>query len=172
MSRKSSPVIIGAIAMTMVVGNVGAASASTDEVEGPVAVVNGRTFTAADGLVVQSGSVLLNQRSSGAVRSFAPTFFYRGTSYASTEEKLQIAYQGKARAMANVYQGSRVIQAKFKYTRTNDVISWQSSNAVVGNACNWSAGATKSHTVYDDLNPGAPKTRFRYDFSLISRNIC
>lgn len=171
MSRNKSRLIIGAIAATMVLGNVGAATAATSETAGPAVVVDGRLFTATDGLTVQSGSVLLN-RSSRAARTFGKTTFTRGSSYASTEEKFQLAYEGKARAMANIYNGQRVIQAKFKYSRTSDVISWQTSNASSGSSCYWTAGSAKSKTVWDDLNPSAPKTRFHYDFSLINRQVC
>lgn len=172
MRRKSATVAV-AVAMIAGMGGTGGAMAADGDDSPEVVVIGDRTFGPEDGLVVESGEVTLARGRSRTATPMSPEVFSRGTSYASTNHPTPITYVGKSRAMANIYSSLRVIRASFKYTRDgNDVISWQNSNASVSSSCTWSAGAVKSHTVYDNLLPGTPITRFRYDFVSISPAVC
>lgn len=134
--------------------------------------MEGGTFGPEDGLVFQSGIVQLGSGGT-AGQAFDATVFWRGSSYASTDHPSPLAYNARSRAMANIWQERRVIRASFKYVRGgNDVISWQHSNAVVSGVCTWSSGPRETHSVWDSLNPNAPKTEFRYNFALVSRGAC
>lgn len=80
---------------------------------------------------------------------------------------------GSAKAYANVWNGSRVIQASFKYTRGGqDVIGWQRSSATVNSSCTWSPGQTRSRAIADSLNPRAPKTVWRYSWATLPPQAC
>lgn len=170
-------VAIGAMALVGTPANADDADPSevpnAEEVE-----INGRTYGPEDGLVVEGGSVILDRQdvesespNSAALR--APTTFTRGTSYVSTDHPTPFTYEGKARAMANIYNGLRVIRAEFVYKRGGQpVIAPQHSDAIVDSSCNWSAGPEEGHTVIDSMDPNAPVTTFHYDFTSINPSIC
>lgn len=155
-----------------------AADVRSDEVQAPQQVeIDGRIYGPEDGLVVESGSMVLDGRDRASETSAAGilnlTQVNRGSSYVSTDHPTFASYVGRARAMANIYSGNRVIRAGFVYRRDgNDVISWQYSNATVGSSCNWSGGAERKYTVFDSMNPSAPTTTWHYSFSLVNPNIC
>lgn len=140
--------------------------------------IDGRTYGPEDGLVVESGSMALRRHShalepSAAASLLSVTRRTRGSSYVSTDHPTFISYVGRARAMANIYGGKRVVQAGFVYRRGGEnVVSWQYSNATNGGGCSWSAGNERKKTVYDSLNPNAPTTTWHYSFSMINPGIC
>lgn len=151
----------------------------SDEVEDPQEVeIDGRTYGPEDGLVVESGSMVLEghdraSETSEAVALQGLTQVNRGSSYVSTDHPNPAWYTGRARAMANIYSGNRVVGAGFVYRRGgNDVIGWQYSSATVGSSCNWSAGPEKKKTAFDDPNPNAPVTTWHYSFSMIDPRVC
>ncbi len=165
--RRITAAFVGA---AVTVGGGGALGAVAVEPEPTEIVISGKTFGPEDGLFHESGSVDVSP--STGIGTQAVTTYWRGTSYASTDHYTDITYYGAARARANIYNGNRVVTAKFKYTRVGDVISWQTSSASVNSSCAWSAGPEKSRTVYDSLDPDAPTTKFRYDFAFVSRSAC
>ncbi|MDF7640382.1 hypothetical protein PT279_02055 [Bifidobacterium sp. ESL0784] len=127
---------------------------------------DGVRVTAGDGVEVHSGKVELDPH--GMTRSL--TNFRFGSSYASSNEQMQLWYTGKAYASGkkdyrspNYVTPRRVIQVCFKYTRGgNDVLGWQCSNASLGPG--FYPGQTVSRTVNDSLNPWAQKTVFQYSY--------
>jgi len=145
-----------------------APAAIADPIVDPGTVtIDGRTFGARDGLVVEVGQTPVGPMTRGT------TEYWRGTSYAKNTETLQFKYTGRARAMANIYDGQRVIQAKFKYSRDgSDLTSWVTSNAAPRSPCSWAAGSEASKSINDTVNPVAPKTLFNYSFTYVAPGAC
>lgn len=139
---------------------------------------NGKIYNADDGLIEESGSIVLNSLSedddvSGRTNYSSPIYYRFGSSFASTQEKLQFTYEGTAYASGNLdYKPSgsslnkRVIEVCFKYTRGSaDVIGWQCSKASLGTVIR--PGTTVRKTVTDSLGWNDPKTVFRYSYKAI-----
>lgn len=93
-----------------------------------------------------------------------------GSSYATTSESLQLRYTTKAKAAANVYQGKRIIQVCVWYTRDNKRVGKKScSNANARSGIgDWTPGPVVSHSVWDTLNPVAPKTKWHYSTARVN----
>lgn len=151
-----------------------------------------RTYSEADGVVVQSGeatlkstSALQSPKGSGAttptVVSSGSSGTYRverGTSYVQSKHPFPLAphYNGQALAAGNLYQGQyRVASARFKYYRTGDNYDsgWKSSNATINSKCQWTRGKVTKYTAFDSLKGGdAYTTRFGWNFVLSPKNLC
>lgn len=144
-----------------------------------VLIIDGRAFTEDDGLEYsfeeyevggdapsQVGTVFADLISPGTISPFAAW----GSSYAISTEVAQIRYDGKAKAAANVFEGKRIIQVCFWYSRGgSNVSSMKCSNATSSNR--WYAGPEVTHSVYDSLNPWAPKTIFHIQTARIDPTI-
>lgn len=93
-----------------------------------------------------------------------------GTSYAISTERAELKYNARGRAAANVYDGKRITQVCFWYTRgTTQISNKKCSNAVSSGG--WSSGPEVTDTVWDSINPVAPKTYFNISTVRIDPNI-
>ncbi len=141
-------------------------------------IIDGREFGPEDGLevVVEQfevetgagtvGEVFDTPLEPGTITPFATW----GSSYATSTETLQLKYTGRAKAAANVYNGKRIIQVCFWYTRGTQVVA----SKICSNASSdsgWRAGVEKSKSVWDSLVPNAPKTIFNISTARIDPNI-
>ncbi|MFT8574020.1 hypothetical protein [Bifidobacterium fermentum] len=134
---------------------------------------SGKTIDSSDGLTVYSGSIELTP-SNSQVQLRAISRYSFGSSYVSSNERLQYWYDGVAYASGKKdYRNpskplalQRVVQTCFKYVRDGkDLIGWQCSNASLGPS--FSPGKVVKKTIRDTLNPVAPKTTFRYSFKAV-----
>ena len=95
-----------------------------------------------------------------------------GSSYATSEEILFVIYNSKARAMANIWNGKRIIQVCSWYERPLNVrISTKKCSNAGGSGNTWLPGPEVQDTVTDDLDPNAPVTVFRYSIYQIPSNV-
>lgn len=139
-------------------------------------VVNGRSYGPEEGLVVEEGEVTLTSKAAstagkGDVSTYGTSTFKWGSSYTSSTESLQLKYTGKAYAAANVYSSKRIIQVCFRYTRGNkNVTGWICSNASTSGS-RWVPGKVASKSIWDSLNPSAPKTVFHYKKAMIDPRV-
>lgn len=155
----------------LVAGVLAVPSAAMAKPKNPDSVVkiDGRTFDAADGLVVQTGELPVGTAPAPGTVSAMSTYtpFYWGSSYVSSVHSLGWRYYGEAYAAANIYNGMRVIQTCFQYRRNGvNLTPWVCSSArSTGTA--WYPGSVVNRMVYDTLDPYAPKTTFHYKTSTI-----
>ena len=94
-----------------------------------------------------------------------------GTSFATSQELVDLVYIGRAKAAGNVYLNERIVRVCIWYTRdsvaiTNQVCSNASSDSGV-----WLPGPEVSVTAWDILVWDAPKTIFNMKVARISPNI-
>lgn len=145
-------------------------------------VIDGREYGPKDGLKVDtyefeivpgSGPVgIVFEDTPKGPGSITPQITW-GASYAiSTEWWSQLGYDGKARAMANIFGGKRYIQVCFWYTRAGEgnVSGTYCSNAT-SNGAAWSAGPEVTAAVWDSFNPIAPPTIFNFSVVKIDPGI-
>lgn len=170
MRRMSRTVLGAAAAMLMLSATAsGAAAAETawEKPDGPDSVViDGREFGPEDGLVVEveqfevtPGGGPVGEIFVDNAGGIAPMATW-GSSYAISTETAQLRYTGKAKAAANIYSGKRIIEVCFWYSRgTQNVSSPRCSNAKVSGST-WYAGPEVSGSVWDSLDPNAPRTIF------------
>jgi len=84
-----------------------------------------------------------------------------GSSYAYSIEHWQAYYTGVAKAAANIYNGQRIVQVCFWWSRGgNPVSSTTCSTASTPNGGQWVAGPEVQDWIWDSPNPFAPKTIF------------
>lgn len=156
-----------ALGALMALGAGGTAVADDDMNE--TIEISGKTFESRS----ESGSVTISPSADG-VTTFAANTVWRGTSYSLNDHYTDVTYYGEARARANIYNGNRVVAAKFRYKRGGKNLTggWVTSSASVNSRCGWSAGPAKGKTVYDSLDPNAPQTKWGYDFNFVNRGAC
>lgn len=99
-----------------------------------------------------------------------------GSSYASTQEHDWIRYRGKARAMANIYSGKRVVGVSFRYKKYKADRSYYYSptykSGAVSTGSSWTAGKEKSVIVLDSLDaPSDLKTKWERWATLVSTSL-
>lgn len=134
-------------------------------------IYDGRVYGPEDGVEVHSGSVVLGKsNSSGSDMAALSTFNLGGGSYARSEERIQLYYDGSAYAsgkrFSSIPRPKRVVEVCFKYTRDGkNLIGWQCSKASPGPG--YYPGNVVRKTVRDSLNPTAPKTIFRYSYKTV-----
>jgi hypothetical protein len=93
-----------------------------------------------------------------------------GSSYATSTEVIQLYYQGKAKAAANVYVNQRIIQVCIWYTRGSVNVSSKLCSNASTNTGYWTAGPEVSVGVWDSLGLDDPKTVFNFLTARISPN--
>ena len=94
-----------------------------------------------------------------------------GSSYATSTEIVQLYYQGKAKAAANIHGGKRIIRVCFWYSRGGSVISPTVCSNASSSTGAWRAGPEKRDGVWDSLDPNAPVTKFHYSITKINPNV-
>ena len=138
------------------------------------AVVSGLTYGPKDGLEVDTQQFVITPGEGPVGVTYGPEGDITpmqtwGSSYAISTETLQLWYDGKAKAAGNVYDGKRIIQACFWYSRGGSAVSSKkcSSAYEVGKGL-WASGAEVTDRVMDDLNPVAPPTIFNVQTTRIT----
>lgn len=167
------------LALTMSMGSASANTLQTDANSSPdTVVVDGREFGPNDGLVVDIeqfevvpgggpvGGTFAEAPPEGQVTPMATW----GTSYAISTEVAQLRYNGKGKAAANVFGGKRIIQVCFWYTR-NGVTKGSKKCSDATSSGTWRPGPEVKESVWDTLNPVAPKTVFNISTSRINPSI-
>jgi hypothetical protein len=94
-----------------------------------------------------------------------------GTSYATSQEIVDLFYVGRAKAAGNVYQNERIVRVCIWYTRdsvaiTNQVCSNASSDSGI-----WLPGPEVSVSAWDILVWDAPKTIFNMKVGRANPNV-
>jgi hypothetical protein len=143
-------------------------------------MINGRTFGPKDGLTIETGEIALSGGAAPARTAaqlgtsdalFGASTTSWGSSYASTSESAQLRYTGKAYAAANIYSSKRIIDVCFQYKRAGkDLTGWVCSSADSSSG-KWVPGKVASKSIWDTLNPTAPKTTFYYRKTMINPNV-
>lgn len=156
------------------------AFASDESAESETVVVNGREFGPEDGVTVTEETFVIEPGSGETVGEQWATTPAPGTvspmaawgaSYATSTEIAQLAYLGKAKAAANVYNGQRIIKVCFSYWwGQSNRTGWQCSSAS-SNGSQWTAGAEKSYTFWDNLSINWPQTVFHIQTTRINPQI-
>jgi len=132
--------------------------------------VSGRKLGARDGIKVDiyqcdllpgSGTVGL-EFSEPPQGGFTPQITW-GSSYAiSTEWWNQLGYDGKAKADANIFSGKRIIQVCMWYTRGGAMVSEKLCSNAASTGGSWLSGPVVTMSVWDSLDPNAPRTIFNF----------
>lgn len=140
--------------------------------------INGHTYGPEDGLVVTTYDTAMPSTSTGTtLESAAPSStsapeiypnqsreYDYGSSYAKTTESHQIRYTGVAHAAGNVYTGKRYIEVCFSYTRGSKTLGkGKQCSSAYADANSWTAGASVTDTVTDNIIPFTPSTTFHYN---------
>lgn len=79
----------------------------------------------------------------------------------STEWWSQLGYDGKAKADANIWSGTRIIQVCMWYTRGGAKVSDTVCSNAASTGGSWLSGPVKTMSVWDSLDPNAPHTDSR-----------
>jgi len=168
-------VLAAGAAMLLVLTGAGAASANAKPDPTASAVIGGRHYGPKDGLVVETEQFEITpgggpvgrvfSSSSGTITPMAASgvitpMITWGSSYAISSEFAQLRYTGIAKAAANVFNGLRIIEVCFWYSRGGTNVSSPRCSEAVSNGSAWRSGPEVSGSVWDSLNPGAPKTIF------------
>lgn len=134
--------------------------------------INGRTFGPESGLKIVSGSVELPRAPRpGEMSTMAVHEWDWGASYVRDTETIQLNYTGDTKAAGNVYNSQRVIQTCFRYVRNGvELTGWVCSSAVA-TGTSWLSGPVVSRSVWDSLDPNAPRTQFYYTHTMIDPRI-
>lgn len=135
--------------------------------------IDGVTYGKEDGLKMYSLTTIIKQVPIAETRDWNPYHdktWYMGTSYVQTTEIGYLHYRGRAKAMANVVSGERVIQARITYSRNGSVLKKGISSAKY-QSNRWVAGPLKTIHVYDSLNSNAPETVCNYNFVTVNPNV-
>lgn len=178
MSKRLVPIIICMVGLTIPAGSAEASSDAVSVMAEPHVTVGGRTYGPAEGLEVQSGEIELTGTGNGAVAAsqleaatLAGKTYTWGSSYASTTERVQLRYTGRAFAAANVYGGKRIIQVCFKYRRDGRDVSPRKCSQASSATGKWVSGRVASYSIWDTLDPFAAKTTFSYSTSRIDPRV-
>jgi hypothetical protein len=83
-----------------------------------------------------------------------------GASYAISTEYIQLYYEGKAKAAANVYQNLRIVEVCIWYTRDSVAVSSKACSGASNSSDFWAPGPEVIVTTIDSLDWSAPKTIF------------
>ncbi|WP_420365877.1 hypothetical protein AAEP80_02805 [Curtobacterium sp. L3-7] len=164
MKIKPALSLIGALAL---LSSAGATAATAAELPAePGVVISGQHLTTADGLTVVEHSYPVG--SGGQVGENLPTTstpggvhtnIVLGSSYAFSEEQLYVEYVGTAKAAANVYQGQRIIQMCYWWTRTGATSPTTCATATFVNG-SWRASGEVHSSFSDSLGSNVPQTIF------------
>lgn len=155
------------------------ATAATAESDAPeTLVINGQEYGPAEGLTFETGSIPVD--SEGNAGAWFPTDTAPGTitpmttwgaSYAFSQERLYIDYTGYGKAAANVYNGERIIQVCFWWTRSGSAVSNTYCSNASFNSGAWYAGSETVGSTYDSLGLHDPQTIFNYRLGKIDPSI-
>lgn len=86
-----------------------------------------------------------------------------GSSYARTSETVQLRYTTRVKAAGNWYSGKRIIRVCGWYERDGVKVGGKTScSSARPYGTSYLAGPEASHSVWDTLNPVAPKTTWHY----------
>lgn len=140
--------------------------------DGTTAVIGGREYGPKEGLAIDTVQIELGPGSgtvgivfddtSGGVGGVTPMATW-GSSYAiSTQWPWPgFGYDGKAKAAANVYNGLRIVQVCFWYTRAGEGTIGTKMCSNAGGTCSyWAPGPEVTESVWDSMDPFAPPTVF------------
>lgn len=178
--RRSRILAIGVVAVMSAIVTSPALAAGPEDRPDTV-IIDGRTFGPDEGVEVVTGTEKL-KRGSGQVAvifdseskgGITPLKTW-GASYAISEETLQIRYDGRAKAAGNLWgsPSKRIIKVCIWYERPAGV---QQGDRVCSTAhsdgARWIAGAEATTWCWDDLNPFAPVTQFKWALTLIAPNV-
>lgn len=177
--RRSMALAIGVVAVIAAVGTTPVLAAGSKD--SATIVIDGREFGPSEGLELVdvtkqlkrgSGEVDINFGETPKGGSVTPLRTW-GTSYAISEETAQIRYDGRARAMGNLYGSpqKRVIQVCIWYERGGVQKGDKVCSNATTNGYRWTAGPEKTTWCWDDLNPFAPVTEFHAVAALIAPNV-
>ncbi len=174
---------VSAFAVVMVLGATpvmaasptdAAASAKTDTV-----VIDGREYGPKDGLVVDVGRVELTRGGGDVVFDWPETGtkhgggvtpqYTWGSSYAISSETLEIRFDGKAKAGANVFNNVRIIQVCIWYERAGAQQGDKVCSNATSNGMRWYPGPEKTTWCWDDLSSN--HTIFNYSRVLINPKV-
>ncbi|MFC0625401.1 hypothetical protein [Kribbella deserti] len=157
--------VVGAISAAAItaVGIGTAPAAFADGTDSTGTILDGRTAASEDGLQSDQGELSVDE-----MAPMALTKKTRGTTYSQSNHPNWFQYFGEARAMANVYNGRRWIQASFHYRVAGVSKGVKKSNAT---GC-WAPGSTVKQTVLDSLDPNAPQTTWSYGFASVPLGVC
>jgi hypothetical protein len=144
-------------------------SGSTNARNPETVVIDGREYGREDGLEIDTLQFVIEpgagpvgvvfDGNSNRPGSITPQFTW-GASYAISEEFVQLHYEGKAKAAANIYAGKRIIQVCIWYERDGE----QKGAKVCSNATTsgtvWLPGPEKKTDCWDSPWPWDPPTTF------------
>lgn len=166
MNIRTKIAALGAAIVFSMSGTAAASAADNGGETNPQTVtINGHVLGPEDGLVVTNESYVVAPGGGQVGSWYGPTAgeisprTVWGNSFAYSVEQIQLGYVGYAYAAANIYNGQRMVQVCFNYTRggvmvTPNVCSTASFNG------GWNAGAETTYGLSDSLNPWAPQTIF------------
>jgi hypothetical protein len=83
-----------------------------------------------------------------------------GTSYATSQEIVDLLYVGRAKAAGNIYQNERIVRVCIWYTRDGVAITDQVCSNASSDSGIWLPGPEVSVSAWDILVWDAPKTIF------------
>lgn len=170
----------GVAVLSLLLG-FGASSASAETVGTEETItVGGREFGENDGLEEDTIQVEIVPGEGADIGVYFPTTpesgsvtprMAWGASYATSTERLQLWYDGKAKAAANVFSGKRIIQVCIWYSRGGVLVGNKVCSNATSNGRSWSAGSEAKVTVADTLDWSAPKTIFNIKTSRINPQV-
>lgn len=173
---------VSAFAVVMVLGATPVRAASPSDAaasaKGETVVIDGREYGPKDGLVVDvhqveltrgGGDVVFDWPETGTKHGGVTPQIAWGSSYAISTETLEVRFDAKAKAGANVFNNVRIIQVCVWYTRANV----QKGDKVCSNATSdglrWYPGPEKTTWCWDDLS--ADHTIFNWSRVLINPKV-
>lgn len=171
--------LLAVVALMLGFTSVGTVAATADAplAETDTVAINGVTYGPEDGLEVTTESFEVVPGGAPVGENFerglpgggemSPMATW-GTSYAISTETAQLYYTGKAKAGANIYDGKRIIQVCFWYSRGSSNVSSEYCSHAGTNGLSWWAGPEVTHGVWDSVDPWAPPTIFNIRTTRIS----
>ena len=142
--------------------------------------IDGVTYGPESGLtwITQSGYLTTPQEtvsprgglsSPAGYKPYEDKYIYNGSSWVRNQQIALISYVGSARAMANVVNGMRVIQARITYMRNERVLGRAVSSAT-STGGKWYPGPLVRTAQFDDLTINGNKTAWFVNWGTIPQN--
>lgn len=176
--RKLARVLVGVVVATSLMTAAPSVVLANEPPDPDTVVIGGREYGPEDGLVVEtsqyeSGGEPVGEimgRPSSSQRGFAPLATW-GSSYAISEEFAFVRHDGRARAAANIFNGLRIIEVRFWYTRNGVRLNSDTISRARSDGTRWIAGPEVRASVNDSLGFNDPPTIFNIRTSRIDPRV-